>query len=231
MQLSLFNLMPADGIQHPIDIGATTWRGVHFRYLHILVDGDSDRNLRKGEDLGQRRLHDDEIHESQTIEIPSTKILVDECAIVLCPEQGGAEKALGKFAVLVVAVFREELLRSTFLLFEMAYGLQHERIDNAAVVVPVEAFLLQQLVEVFVLDDDFPVQLAPQFLVIFIGRSLRQLHIFLIYLRLRDELVKPSHEVLVIGPRPLLVFYEIPKLSVALQLHHELVVDEAGAGG
>ena len=74
----------------------------------------------------------------------------------------GAEQLAGIVSVLLAVVFRQQFLMSLVLFVETFDGLHHKGVNNLLVVVPIDALLLQQTVEVGIVLDERTIQLTPQ---------------------------------------------------------------------
>ena len=170
-----------NGIEHAVDVSAASWGRVELGNIDILIDADANGDAGTGEHLGNGNLHDDNVHVGQSREVPVVGGLAHVVLVLVGIEYGGTEQLTGIFLVLLAVVLGQQLLITAILLLETLDGLQHEGIDNLLVVVPVQALLLQQLVEVGVLLDEGAVDLAPHLAVGSVV-VLLALHVFLVNL-------------------------------------------------
>ena len=67
---------------------------------------------------------------------------------------GGTEQLAGIVLVFLAVVFRQQVLVRLVLLFKALDGFQHEGVHHLLVVVPVEALLFQQCVQIVVVLDE-----------------------------------------------------------------------------
>ena len=215
--------MSGDVVEHSVDVAATLVGAVEFRQIDVLVDGDADGNVREGQHFGDGDLHNDHVHISQTRKIPVARRLAHIALVGVGVENGGAEEFSGKFAVFLVLVFGQQFLSRRILGFESADGFQHERIDHLFVVVPVEAALFEQRVEVVVFLNDLLVDFSPHFAVGFVGIVVA-FDVFAIDFALLDEYAHLTNELDVVGPRQFHRLGGIAQHLVVFELKGEFVV-------
>ena len=210
------------------DTLAKGWREVALHEashaLDCIVRG-SDKFSRSS----KSSLKDNQIHECQSIQVPVMQHLGNHHPVVLGTKQRCAEQSCGEFAILFVLELRHQLLARTSLGIKTLDGLQHKGVYDEAVVVPVEALFLQDLVEVLILHEHRPVESAPEVAVFFISRFAIISHPILVDVRFYDLLVEAAYEVLLVRPGFLLILRELQKLVIRLQLGHKAVFDELGA--
>ena len=149
--------------------------------------------------------------------------------IFLAVQDGGAKQLAGVVLVLLRVVFRQQLLRRTVLFVESLDGLQHEGVHHLLVVVPVQALLLQQGVQVGIVLNQRAIQLAPQ-LAVRLVVVVRRVHIFLVDLAVGNLQVYLLQKFGLIVPRLLLAFHEVVQHLVLFQLQGETVVDKLRRG-
>lgn len=160
-----------NSVQRTVHETAALGRAVHLGNVHILVQRHADRDVGEAQNLGQRALHDDDVHKGHTIQIPVAGILTDEMTVVVTVQDGTTEQAAGKLAILVVLELGQQGLVGSVLFVEAFDGLQHKGVDNLLVVVPIQTLVFEQSVEVGVVEDESLVELAPQFTVASYERS------------------------------------------------------------
>ena len=121
--------------------------------------------------------------------------------------------------------FGQQFLLGGVFLVEPLYGLEHKRVDNLLVVVPIEALFLEQGVELLVFLYQRAVYLAPQLPVGCI-RVVGVGHVVFVYLAFRYLLVQLPYKLDFVVPRLLLRFDEVVEHLVFLELQREPVVCE-----
>ena len=142
-------------------------------------------------------------------------------------EDGRAEELAGKILLLLTVPLGQQFLLGTLLFVETLDGLDDEGVDNLLVVVPIEALVLEDRLQVFVHLDKGLVKLAPQ-LTIELVVVLLTVHVLLIDVALLDLLKELSDEDVGIVPRQFLGAQEIIELFVLCELQGEAVIDEFG---
>ena len=217
-----------DGVEHAVDVAAAARCAVHLGNLYVLVDADANRNGGEGRDFGKRNLHDDEVHLVDALDIPVLRLCSDELAEVFHVLQCGAEERDGKLLVFLVLEGRHDGLQGPHLLVEPADSLQHKGVNDGFVIVPVEAVVFEDVVQLFVVADECTVDFAPEFAVFLVGRRVA-MDIELEEVLLGYFLVHLPQEVLfVFCPVYGLLLLEGTQLFVFPQLGNELVLDELG---
>ena len=149
--------------------------------------------------------------------------------VLLGVEQRGAEEVDGKLAVALVLELGQQLLVGLVGGVEALDGLQHKRVDDELVVVPVEALLLQHGVELLVVLYELAVELAPHLPVGLVVVGLVG-HVVLVGLALLYLVAELAYEFKVVAPAVFLALDELAEHLVGFQLQGELVVAEFGRG-
>ena len=129
-------------------------------------------------------------------------------------------------AVLLIAELGQQRLVVIALLAEELDGLEHKRIHDSLVIVPVDVHLLQDVIQLLVVADELPVGLAPECAVLCIA-VLRSLHVGGIEGAVLYLGVERAHKVLLVSPGYLLRVHIVTQLTVPLKLKKEAVIDEA----
>ena len=209
-------------VEHAVDVASTTWGGVELGQIHIFIDGHGDGNGREGEQLGNGDLHDDDVHVRHTREIPVARVFAHVALIGVGVENGGAEELACKFLVFNVGVLGQQLLLVLVLRVEALDGLQHEGVDHVLVVVPIEALLLEEGVDVGIVLDELLVETAPQLAVLIVG-ACRLGHVLLIDLTLFDLIAELAYKLLIVVPCDMLVLKELIEHLVLFELGGEPV--------
>ena len=198
---------------------------VDFCQINVFVDGDADGNVRECEHFGDGDLHDDHVHVGQSRKVPVFRRLAHVALVGVGIENGGAEEFPCEVFVFLVFVFGQQFLSRRVFGLESPDGFQHEGIDHFLVVVPVEAFLFEQCVEVFVFLNDLLVDFPPHLAVGLVGVVVA-FDVVAIDFALFDEVADFPDELNIVFPREFQRFGGLAQHSVVVELQGEFVFHE-----
>ena len=176
-------------------------------------------------DLGQHDLHDDEIHEGQTGELPVFGVGADQITQFFGACDGDGEQTCGKGLVFVGGIGGQQRLVGTIGRVEALDGFHHKGIDNLFVVVPIETLLFKQRIEVFVVDDVRLVEFTNDLTIGVI------VFVFVVDITLEEFVVDPKvvdlfHQILIVGEEDLLLLGKFFKFLIFCQLRKEPIFND-----
>ena len=154
--------------------------------------------------------------------------------ISIAVEQCSTEELAGKVAVLFILIFRKQFLISLAGWLEALDSLQHEGIDDILVIIPVEALLLEQSIEIIIVLNEGLVSTAPELAVVCIVVELLYMvlghgtvNIAGIEIAGDDGSINLAHSFDILFPRRLLHISPVSEHLVLFQLHSKSIVCES----